>query len=144
VEELRLCSFLSRQELDVVDEQHVDRSVPLAEVDDAVVLHRVDHLVHEALARDVDQAHLGRVAEDVVTDGVHEVRLAEADTAVDEEGVVGTRRGLGDGAAGGVGKLIGWPDDERLEEVARIQPGAGRRREAERIGRSRVPGDWDG
>src|SRR4030095_5637758 len=44
VEELGLRSFLSRQELYVVDEQDVDAAIALAEVEDAIVADRVDHL----------------------------------------------------------------------------------------------------
>ena len=55
VEELGLRAFLAGEELDVVDEQHVDAAVALAEVEDAVVADRVDHLVHEPLGRDVGE-----------------------------------------------------------------------------------------
>ncbi len=55
VEELGLRAFLAGEELDIVDEQHVDVAIALAEVEHALVAHRVDHLVHEALGRDVGQ-----------------------------------------------------------------------------------------
>ena len=37
VEELGLRAFLAGEELDVVDEQHVDAAIALAEIEDAVV-----------------------------------------------------------------------------------------------------------
>ena len=40
VEELVLRAFLAGDELDVVDEQHVDRAIALAELEDAVVTAR--------------------------------------------------------------------------------------------------------
>ena len=83
---------LPGQELDVVHEQHVHRAVALAELEDPVVLDRVDHLVHEPLARDVGEAVVAVVVEDVVPDRVHQVRLAQAHAAVDEQRVVGARR----------------------------------------------------
>ena len=55
VEELGLRAFLAGDELDVVHQQHVDAAIALAEVEDAVVADRVDHLVHEPLGRDVGQ-----------------------------------------------------------------------------------------
>ena len=55
VEELGLRAFLASEELDVIDEQHVDGAVALAEVEHAVVADGVDHLVHEPLGRDVGQ-----------------------------------------------------------------------------------------
>ena len=69
-------------------------------------------------------------------DGVHQVRLAEPHTAVDEQRVVGPRRRLGDRATRGVRKLIRRSDDERVEGVARIEAGwpgaaAARRRRIE-------------
>ena len=71
VEELGLRAFLAADELDVVDEQHVDVAVPLAEVEDALVAERVDHLVHEAFRRDVGQLEIGIVLEHVLPDGMH-------------------------------------------------------------------------
>ena len=128
VEELVLRAFLAGDELDVVDEQHVDRAIALAELEDAVVADGVDHLVHEPLGRDVGEPQRRRVLHDVLPDGVHQVRLAEADAAVDEERVVGQRRRLGDGAAGRVGELVRRADDEGVEGVARVQALRGDRR----------------
>src|SRR6185436_2425239 len=75
-----------------------------------------------------------------------QVRLAETDTAVDEERVVGLRRKLGDGLAGGLRELVGRADDEGIENVARVQPfrGAAARRAAGRRWRWIVGGGRDG
>ena len=56
-------------------------------------------------------------------DRVHQVRLAEPDSAVDEQRVVGARRRFGDGAARGVRELIRRADDEGVEGVAGIEAG---------------------
>ena len=74
----------------------------------------------------------------VVTDRVHQVRLAETHAAVDEQRVVRTRRRFGDGAARGVRELVRRADDEGVEGVAGIEagrPGLRRRRR----GRFRAP-----
>ena len=63
----------------------------------------------------------GRAAQDLVRDRVHQVGLAEAHAAVEEERVVGAGGGLGDRARGGVGELVGGADDEGVEGEARIQ-----------------------
>ena len=55
---------------------------------------------------------------DLVTDRVEEVGLAQADSAVDEQRVVGARRQLGDGLASGLGELVRVADHERVERVA--------------------------
>ena len=112
---------LPGEELDVVDEQHVDVAELVAEAGHLVVAQRVDHVVRELLAGDVADGGLRRAALDLVADRLHQVSLAHADAAVEEERVVGLGRALGHGLAGGVGKLVAAADDERVEGVARIQ-----------------------
>ena len=126
MEELGLRPLLAGEELDVVHQQHVHRSVALAELEDPVVLDRVDHLVHEALARDVGEPQPRVVVEHVVPDCVHQVGLAEPHPAVDEQRVVGLARRLGHGPRGRLGELVRLAHHEALEGVARIQ-GAERR-----------------
>ena len=76
VEELLLGLLLLLQELDVVDEQHVDGAVAVLEALDAVVAQRVDELVGEGLQGHVADLEPGMVAQDVVPDGLEEVGLA--------------------------------------------------------------------
>jgi hypothetical protein len=91
VEELFLRALLAGDELDVIDEEEIDGAVLGAELGGAVVADRVDELVREALGGEIEQAE-GRVeARDLVADGVKQVRLAEADAAVDEERVIRLR-----------------------------------------------------
>jgi hypothetical protein len=54
---------------------------------------------------------------------MHQVGLAEAHAAVQEERVVGMARTLGDRQAGGMGQAVGRPDDEVRERVARVDEG---------------------
>ena len=126
VEELGLRPLLAGEELDVVHQQDVDVAVALAEAEHPLVLHRVDHLVHEALGRDVGQLQPGHAVEQVLADRVHQVRLAESHAAVEEQRVVGAGGRLGDRDRGGVRELVRRADDERRERVARVQ--AARRR----------------
>ena len=56
-----------------------------------------------------------------MADGVHQVRLAHSDAAVEEERVVGARRPLCDGQRSGAGKLVAVADDEGVEGVSRIE-----------------------
>ncbi len=58
----------------------------------------------------------------LMPDGVQQVRLAEPDTAVDEERVVRARWQLGDGLGCGLSELIRRPDNERVEHVPGVQP----------------------
>ncbi len=58
---------------------------------------------------------------DLVPDRLHQVRLAHADAAVQEERVVSLRRTLRYGLASRMGKLVSASDDERVKGVARIE-----------------------
>ena len=126
VEDLFLRGLRSRQELHVVDEQDVDRAVALAEAAraGAAILgaDRVQQIVGEGLAGDVEHAGVGIASDDGVADGMQEMGLAQADAAVDEQRVIGVSRRLADAQGGGVGEPVGGPDDEALEGEPRVQP----------------------
>ncbi len=62
--------------------------------------------------------------EQLVADRLHQVGLAEAGAAVDEQRVVADAGFLGDRLAGGVGELAVSADDEAGEGVCRIEAGA--------------------
>jgi hypothetical protein len=127
VEELVLRAFLARYELDVVDQQHVHAAIARSEVEDAIETHGVDHLVHEALGRDIGEHEARVVLHHVMADRVHQVRLAEPDAAMNEQRVVRSRRRFRYRAARGVRELVRWPDDEGVEGVARNQASRARR-----------------
>jgi hypothetical protein len=76
VKELVLRAFFTGQELHIVHEQHIDAAVTLAEVDQPVVSHRVNHLVHEALGRNIGEHEIAIVLQHVMPDRVHQMRLA--------------------------------------------------------------------
>ena len=97
VEELFLRPFLVGDELDVVDQQQVDAPVARPEVVDLALLDAGDELVGELLAGGVDDALAREARQDLVADGMHQVRLAQAHAAVQEERVVGVAGPLGDG-----------------------------------------------
>ena len=106
------------EELNVVDEQDIHGAEFVAEADHLVVAQRVDHFIGELLAGCVADGGLRRAALDFVTDGLHEMGFAHADAAVEEERIVGFRRTLGDGLAGGMGELVAAADDEGVEGIA--------------------------
>jgi len=74
------------------------------------------------------------VAQHVLPDRVHQVRFSQPHTAVDEKGVIGPRRRLGDCTAGGMRKLIRRADDEGVEGVPGIQAGRAGQRHGRRPG----------
>ena len=123
MEELLLGLHLALEELDVVDEEHVDIAVAPLEVGGLVVADAVDEVVRELLGVHVAHLDVRVEAAGVVADGVEEVGLAQTGLAVDEERVVGLGRGLGDGDGRGIGEAVARADDEGVEGVLRVQPG---------------------
>ena len=78
VEKFHLGRILAGDELDIVDEEHIRAAVFFPEGGVGVRSDRLDELVHELLALDVDDLH-GRIPFDgAVGDGVHEVRFPES------------------------------------------------------------------
>ena len=121
VEELLLRALLVGEELDVVDQQHVDRAVALAEVGmRSKRIELISSLTNCSAAR-YSTRSCGSRAQDLVADRVQQVGLAEAHAAVEEERVVAVRRVLGDGARGGVGELVRLADHEGAEHVLRVE-----------------------
>ena len=117
------CSVLALlcEELDVVDEQHVDAAVGGLEGLDAAAVERADEVVGERLGGRVAGGQAAAVLGDVVGDRVQQVRLAEPGRAADEERVVGQAGHLGDGERGGVGEPVAVADDELVEGQARVE-----------------------
>ena len=126
VEELLLNPLLAGQKLDVVNQQHVRLPVFLAESGELVVLDAVNVFVGELLGGDVGDARALLVADDMLADGVQQMRLAQADAAVKEKRIVGFAGRLRHRQRGGVGKIVVVADHERVEGVLGIED-AGRR-----------------
>src|SRR5579863_886901 len=121
VEELVLSGFLAAEKLDVIDEQEIRLAVPAPEVVGRAALDRGDEFVGELLGADVGDASVGDAADDVVGDGLHEVRFAESGVAVQEERVVYLAGGLGGHVSGGGCELVRIADDKVLERVSMAQ-----------------------
>ena len=121
MEKLRLSALFACNELHIVDEQHVDRAIAFAKIDNPIVPDSVDHLVHEPLGRDVRQLQIAIVLENVLPDRVHQMCFSQPHAAVDEQGVVGARRRFRHGTACGMSELVRRADDERVEGVAGIE-----------------------
>ncbi len=56
-----------------------------------------------------------------MADGVHQVGLAHAHAAIEEQGVIGLRGPLGHGQRGGAGKLVAVADHEGVKGVTRVE-----------------------
>ena len=120
VEEFLLGAALAAEELDVVDQQDVERAVVPLELLEALVLVGADDVGDVGLR--VGVADLGGrvLRQDVVADRLDQVRLAQPHAAVDEQRVVG-RRMLGDLQRGGAGELVRLAGDEAVERQRRVE-----------------------
>ena len=96
VKEFFLGTLFASEKLDVVYQEEIDLAIALSEFDQIAVLDRVDELVDEQLTRDVEHLHVFPFGPNELADGLHEMRLAQTNTAVNEKRIVGARWRLRD------------------------------------------------
>ena len=121
VEELLLGAVLAAEELDVVDQQQIQRVVVLLEAVEGLVLVGAHYVGHVLLGVNVADLGVGIAILHQVADGLKQVGLAQAHATVDEQRVVGGAGMLGDLQRGGPRELIGLAGDERVEREGRVQ-----------------------
>ena len=88
MEKFFLGCLLSRDELNIIDHEHVNIAILLTQRQGLVVTNRVDDFVCEFLRRDIAQPNTPVVRLDAVPNGLHQVSFAEPDAAVNEQWVV--------------------------------------------------------
>ena len=81
----------------------------------------VDEIVGERLRGDVEHLGTGMAAQNMVSDSVEEMGLAQTDAAVEKERIVGPGRCVGDRPCCGVRELAVLADDELPEGVAGME-----------------------
>ena len=116
----------SFKEMNVVHKEQIHLPVTPPEVGSGALLDCVDQFVHELLGGDVGDPLGGVGFQDSVSDGVHEVGLAQSHATVKEEGVVHPGRVFGHTGTGCGGQLIVPAHHEPVEGIAPIQPRIGR------------------
>ena len=121
VEELLLRTSFVGEELDIVDQQKIQRVVVALELVEGFLLVGAHHVGNVLLGVDVANARLGPMLRDLVADRLHQVRLAEAHSAVDEQGVVGNPRVFRYLERRSAGELVRLPGDKAVEGVAAVQ-----------------------
>ena len=125
MEKFFLGALFALEELNIVDQEHVDLAVEAAELIEGVLADGFEELVGKFLAGEINDVGVGVVCPDGVGHGVHEVRLSETGVAVEEEGVVGLAGFTGHGRGGGVRELVARSDDEIIKGIARVEVGEG-------------------
>ena len=122
VEELLLGPGLVLEELNVVEQEHVDVAKVRLEGLGLSARERSEKLVGERLSGRAPHREAGTMGQDEVRDRAEQMRLAHARRAIDEERVVGVPGHLGDGECSCVGKSVAIADHEMLEGELRVAP----------------------
>ena len=88
MEELFLCHFLTREELDIVNKKHVAGAILFLEGGGRAVSYRTDKLLKEGFALFINNVYTGVSLLHVVDDRIEKVGLTESRVTVDEQGIV--------------------------------------------------------
>ncbi len=121
VEELLLRALFLRDELDVVNQQHIHGAKAVAEAGHAVVAQRGGQLVEKLFRGNIADARHWLAALHFVADGVHQVCLAHTHAAIQKQRIVGARGTLRNGQCRGARKLVAVAHHEGVESVLRIE-----------------------
>src|SRR5204863_464756 len=86
----RLSSFFlqtlfASQKLDVVYQEEIDLTITLAEFHQITVLDGVDEFIDEQLTGNINHLYVFLLGPNVLPDRLHEVSLAETDTAINKQ-----------------------------------------------------------
>ena len=85
VKKLFLRALFVAQQLNIVDQQHVRCAIAMVKLLHALQPDAGDHLIHEALARCVDDPHRAELVHQLAADGVHQVGLSHTHAAVQKQ-----------------------------------------------------------
>ncbi len=88
IEELLLRARLVAEELDIVDEQEIERPVVAFELVERLVLVGAHDVGHVGLGMDVADPGVGVGVQNVIADRLDEMGLAQTDAAIDEQWVI--------------------------------------------------------
>src|SRR5579862_3238700 len=110
------------EELDVIDDQHVDQLIEMDEIIDRIVLGMIDKLVDELLRADVKDHFILVETLDLIADGLREMRLPQPHPAIDHQGVerIGARF-LRDSLAGAACNTVAITFNKRIEGIYGIE-----------------------
>ena len=112
VKKFLLRSLFSAEKLDIINQKQVGLAVALTEFHQGIVLNSVDKFVDEQLARQIHHLRRFLFHPDILADGLHQVRLAQTNAAINKERIVSTRGRLGHRQTRGVRDLIVRADHE--------------------------------
>nr|GEW26933.1 hypothetical protein [Tanacetum cinerariifolium] len=120
VEELFLRAAFAAEELNIIDQEHVQRVVVMLEVVEALALVGRHHVAHILFRVDVADLGAGLVGHHLVADGMDQVGFTQAHAAVEEQRVVRHARVVGDLDGCRARQLVGFTGDETVERQIRV------------------------
>src|SRR5690606_26550294 len=92
MEEFFLGAFLAGEKLNIVDQQCIDTAVKTLEVIDCIELQRLDHVCHKAFRTQVYHSGIFPPSRQRIAYCMHHVRLAETNSTMEEQWVIGPSR----------------------------------------------------
>ena len=121
VEELFLRLFVIGEELNVVDRQHVEVAVEVAELLELTFFDRFDEVVDESFARqDSDLGHRFGF-DNFLADCVEQVSFAQAGTTVQEQRIVHRSRQIADRQRRRMRQAVARAGDKRLKNITVLE-----------------------
>ena len=118
MEELFLCRLLTLEEMDVVDEEQVGFAEAPTKFARRAILNRGDQFVGELFRAQIGDPAARLVADDLVRDGLHEVRLAEPGVPIYEKRVINLPGSLSHCMRSRCSELVGLSDHKLFKNVA--------------------------
>ena len=106
IEKFQLGTFLIGKELNIIDQQSVQITILAPELLLVVVFNRIDVVIGEGFAGNVFDLGVGIMPQHVVGNGLHQMSLAKADTAIDQEWIIKSARLFRGSIGGSIGHLI--------------------------------------
>ena len=121
VEKALLGLLLAADEVNIVDEEHADAAVLVAELLGIPIAQGNQELIGELFGGGADNVNV--VGRGGMPDGMQKVGLAQPRSGVNEQRIIAVARVLGDGQGGGPGKSIAAAFDEEVKDIFRIKTG---------------------
>jgi hypothetical protein len=124
MEKLLFGAFLSRDELDVIDEKNIHSSKFISKLIHLIKAERVDEFIGEFLCGQIaDLLDIGKdpLLKDVDADRMEEMSLSQTDSTVEEQGIIILCGHIGDSEARRVGELVARTDDKVIKRIFGVE-----------------------
>ena len=120
VKKFLLCRFLSYNKLDVIDEKNVDGAVFVTKSCHGLRITASDgfnHFIGKLFTCDVQNTHIRILFQNIVSDGMHQMRFTKSGTSVEKQGIVDRARSFCDSDAGRLCKTVIGADNKGIKAV---------------------------